>query len=304
MNEFVYIIKEDKKSKKNSENKPCIYKIGKSVNPPERKKGLQTGNSTSLKLEKSFECINSSVIETQIHKMLGDKNIRGEWFKLNSEELEQCKKDIQELIKNEKPALPPIGQLEKEKLLITENVWLPQLIEKNLLSKEDISENPTIKKNPKTLLYECEECGYRTNRVFNFNKHNESLAHLDNIKHNEEKNNEKNDGKNEEQKEVQNEEQNEENNQDKIVVTCEYCSQTFSRTSSLTRHHSGRCAKKKTLEIVYLSQKEKNEIIEKKEKEIYELKLENAQKEILHWKEKYEDLLVKLNNLVKLSNKD
>ena len=58
------------------------YKIGKSINPLDREKTLQSEKPT-LKLIKVFK----KDIETKLHKEYKDFRIRGEWFNLNKVQL-------------------------------------------------------------------------------------------------------------------------------------------------------------------------------------------------------------------------
>ena len=75
------------------------FKIGVSIKPPQRKKGLQTGNPEELSLVSSYESDNYQKIETILHRTLNHKkyieedfrSLGGEWFILTSEDISNFK---------------------------------------------------------------------------------------------------------------------------------------------------------------------------------------------------------------------
>lgn len=87
------------------------YKIGVSKKPPQRIKGLQTGNPENLTLTDYYESDIYQNIETVLHRTLKHKKyiaedfrmLKGEWFILTNEDVqnfkENCKK-IEEGIKH------------------------------------------------------------------------------------------------------------------------------------------------------------------------------------------------------------
>lgn len=78
------------------ENVENFYKIGYSKNPQERVKQLSTGNSSELRLLKTFETKYDSKIEAYLKRYFNSKKIKGEWFDLSKEDI----KKIDSLIEN------------------------------------------------------------------------------------------------------------------------------------------------------------------------------------------------------------
>lgn len=62
-----------------------FYKIGKSINPEFREKTL---SSQTPKIKLINKCLESIVSERYLHSLFSNKNIRGEWFNLDMEEIE------------------------------------------------------------------------------------------------------------------------------------------------------------------------------------------------------------------------
>jgi len=70
------------------DKKSNAVKIGKSNNIEERISDLQTGNSNPLIVENFIECKSeehSFEFEKELHKKFEHLNIRGEWFKYDSD---------------------------------------------------------------------------------------------------------------------------------------------------------------------------------------------------------------------------
>lgn len=66
-------------------------KIGVSKDPEKRLATLQTGSDAELTLEyKSIACSNALQIEAEVHKLLKDYHVRGEWFSASLEQVEAC----------------------------------------------------------------------------------------------------------------------------------------------------------------------------------------------------------------------
>jgi hypothetical protein len=66
-----------------------LYKIGISTNPTKRLKDLKHASGIcSLKLISTHGLINSKEIESVIHRKFYQKNVIGEWFDLESDEIE------------------------------------------------------------------------------------------------------------------------------------------------------------------------------------------------------------------------
>jgi len=64
------------------------YKIGRSARLLQRVAGVQFGIPFELDYKKLYPIIGSRVIERNLHHHFRRKNIRGEWFRLSSEDLE------------------------------------------------------------------------------------------------------------------------------------------------------------------------------------------------------------------------
>lgn len=64
------------------DNNTGFYKIGKSINPKERERTLQSEKPT-IKMIKEFK----TDIESKLHKKYSEHRVRGEWFDLNNVQL-------------------------------------------------------------------------------------------------------------------------------------------------------------------------------------------------------------------------
>lgn len=88
--------------------KDNAYKIGVTKNiVEERKKELQTGNSSELHICNYYQTEFPYKIETMLHHRYNSKNIKNEWFELTDEEAlnfkkecEKCEKIIEALKDN------------------------------------------------------------------------------------------------------------------------------------------------------------------------------------------------------------
>jgi len=76
---FIYLIH----NKRNG-----YYKIGMSKNPKVRERTLQAEEPD---LEIIYKCLCSSLMERKLHDMFKAKRLRGEWFRLSTEDVEQIK---------------------------------------------------------------------------------------------------------------------------------------------------------------------------------------------------------------------
>ena len=77
--QFVYIIKNLDSSN---------IKIGVGSNPSKRLKQLQTGSDSELELiYQSYVCSNAFDIENLMHNKFKENHIRGEWYKINPDEV-------------------------------------------------------------------------------------------------------------------------------------------------------------------------------------------------------------------------
>jgi len=81
------------------------YKIGVSKNPPDRMRGLQTGNPQKLTLIEYYESDIYQRIETVLHRTLKHKKyvpedfemLKGEWFILDDEDVLTFKKNCEKI---------------------------------------------------------------------------------------------------------------------------------------------------------------------------------------------------------------
>jgi hypothetical protein len=62
-----------------------LYKIGKSINPEFREKTLSSQTPKIILINK---CLESIVSERYLHSLFSNKNVRGEWFNLEMDEIE------------------------------------------------------------------------------------------------------------------------------------------------------------------------------------------------------------------------
>jgi hypothetical protein len=134
---FVYIIQNTSTN---------IYKIGVSDNVDMRIKNLQTANGFPLLIIDKFICNNAFNMENQIHKLLKEYKLTGEWFILTQEDLDNVRKMIKELI------------IQDEKNIPTKN-------------------KPVENKQKNTVKYECIPCEYSTNIKSHYDRHMKSEKH-------------------------------------------------------------------------------------------------------------------------------
>ena len=89
---YVYLIEEQR-------DDSSVYKIGVTKNKVElgRLSGLQTGNSDDLYVVNVFKCEHYFKLEGMLHRKYGGVNKRGEWFRLNDEEVLAFTKTCQDL---------------------------------------------------------------------------------------------------------------------------------------------------------------------------------------------------------------
>ena len=73
---FVYVISNGK-----------LYKIGIATNVRSRLSGLQTGSTTDLSVVRQFEVGNAIALEAELHALMREKRVRGEWFDLTDNDL-------------------------------------------------------------------------------------------------------------------------------------------------------------------------------------------------------------------------
>ena len=88
------------------ENSDNHYKIGYSKNPKKRIKQLNTGNSTDLKIVKLYETKYDSKIEAYLKNYFKPKLIKGEWFELTLEDID----NIENIVKINEHALNSLNK--------------------------------------------------------------------------------------------------------------------------------------------------------------------------------------------------
>ena len=66
-----------------------IYKIGFSKDPDKRIKELKTGNPSKLSILYRFPTTHKRKIETSLHNLYSHKRKDGEWFDLNSVDVDK-----------------------------------------------------------------------------------------------------------------------------------------------------------------------------------------------------------------------
>jgi hypothetical protein len=64
------------------------YKIGCTKHPVERLKQLQTANPSDLKIICTVSVKNDFMVERTLHRQFAEKNINGEWFVLDSDDID------------------------------------------------------------------------------------------------------------------------------------------------------------------------------------------------------------------------
>lgn len=69
------------------------YKIGKSYNPTNRLKQLQTGNDCKLEIYHIFESDNAK-LESYLHQYFKNNKILGEWFEISDSDIDNVIKII------------------------------------------------------------------------------------------------------------------------------------------------------------------------------------------------------------------
>lgn len=78
MSQYVYIIKCGQSR---------YYKIGRAADYQQRLQDLQVGNPEELKFEYVIETDDAQGLENDLHDMLYESHVRGEWYVLRKREL-------------------------------------------------------------------------------------------------------------------------------------------------------------------------------------------------------------------------
>jgi len=65
-----------------------VYKIGYAIDPSSRLLEIQIGSPVELRIVMSFQVKNGPQVESDLHNYFRIKHVRGEWFRLNSDDLE------------------------------------------------------------------------------------------------------------------------------------------------------------------------------------------------------------------------
>ncbi|QKF93672.1 GIY-YIg nuclease [Fadolivirus algeromassiliense] len=226
---YIYIIKEDSTN---------YYKIGRSYDTKKRLTSIQISNPRKLNVINKFLCNDSITMESLVHIHLTDKNVRGEWFMLNDDELKNCILFIEQTISK------------------IDSKFTCNELQNNNIDENEVHNKIKENDNKNYKLY-CSTCEYYTNNKSNYNRHIGSNNHTSNIK------NKSHNHMNIETKPLL-----------KINPSCQYCKRTFSKSSNVTRHENI-CATKSfnekvtELEMKYL-RRQINEL-----KELINLDIEN-----------------------------
>ena len=63
------------------------YKIGKSKNPEKRLLSFKTGTPFPIDIVQIYKSRNMNILEKLLHNLFSDKQIEGEWFNLNDDDI-------------------------------------------------------------------------------------------------------------------------------------------------------------------------------------------------------------------------
>lgn len=99
-NTWLYAIEEYHLNNISNEWQRLGVKIGYSKNYKHRKSDLNVGTTNKLVVSHKLLCRNGKETESLIHEMVADRHIRGEWFNLSKDEVEQIFKTAQFFEKN------------------------------------------------------------------------------------------------------------------------------------------------------------------------------------------------------------
>lgn len=212
-------------------------KIGNSINPDTRIINLQVGNTQQLTEVDRAECIDGFLLEQKLHRLYNEFHIRGEWYKLEKDNLEKCITDLHSFsrkINDNEYTREMYNSEHSQKLNIdgTHKICKPKDSQKFI----------KIKKINKAK-YKCTHCNYGTEDKSNFNKHLSSTAHINNgIKINDNT-----------------------IKKDEIILFCE-CGKEFKHKSSLSRHKH-KCTGKSEQTDLELKDSELTDIVRKEIKD-------------------------------------
>lgn len=94
-----------------------LFKFGVSNNPKRRLQTLQTGNPQQLGLLVAFPCqgISAYAAEATIHRYLGPEHVKGEWFRIESDDrLVQLAQTIKSAVQKKKQEEDPVERMKRE----------------------------------------------------------------------------------------------------------------------------------------------------------------------------------------------
>jgi len=90
---YVYLIRADN----------GLFKIGKTGNPKNRLKSLNTGSPCELRYVSIIKTDNMDDLEERLHYHFSNKRIRGEWFALTDEDVDRISQLVELLRRNDAP---------------------------------------------------------------------------------------------------------------------------------------------------------------------------------------------------------
>jgi hypothetical protein len=92
------------------------YKIGKTkLQPEERKRGFATGSPVDITLYRKVETGDPSGLETYIHRLLGARRARGEFFRVSRQELNKAVDQATAVMRELQPLLQRADDLRRMK---------------------------------------------------------------------------------------------------------------------------------------------------------------------------------------------
>lgn len=84
-----------------------LFKIGRSVDPEQRRRSLQTGHPSPLIMCASVECADAGFTESTLHRRFAEYRQSGEWFALDETRFDDLIQALPELSQSVPPPLPP-----------------------------------------------------------------------------------------------------------------------------------------------------------------------------------------------------
>lgn len=89
-----------------------LYKIGHSNNIYRRLAAINTHNSNGISVHSSFECEFAPKLEKYLHRLLGYRHVKGEWFKLDYSHLKRIEAVVEYFCSETAPKKNPYEKLD------------------------------------------------------------------------------------------------------------------------------------------------------------------------------------------------